>query len=97
MADFLDCIAAAAKIGLDELRRLQRTEEMSRSLGRTKRSRLTDAVDAVLRKPIITAGDLAETLAISPQAALGLLRQMTEAGLIREATGRASWRAFSIK
>ncbi len=96
MADFLDCVAAAAKTGLDELQRLQRTENMSRSLGRTARSRLPDAVDAVLRRPIITAGDLAQTRAISPQAALGLLRQMTDAGIIREATGRASWRAFSI-
>jgi hypothetical protein len=96
MADFLDCVAAAAKIGLNELGRLQRIEVKSRSLGRTARSRLPDAVDAVLRRPIITAGDLAETLAISPQAALGLLRQLTGAGIIREATGRASWRAFSI-
>jgi hypothetical protein len=96
MADFLDCVAAAAKTALEELGRLQRAEDMSRSLNRTARSRLPDAVDAVLRKPIITASDLAETLGISSQAALGLLRQLAEAAIIREATGRASWRAFSI-
>ena len=45
MADFLDCVAAAAKVGLDELGRLQQAEEKSRSLGRTARSRLPDAVE----------------------------------------------------
>ncbi len=97
MADFLDCIAAAAKIGLDELERLQRAEEKSRSLGRTARSRLPDAVEVVLRTPIVTARDLAGTLDVTPQAALGLLHQLVDSGLIREATGRASWRAFSLK
>jgi hypothetical protein len=96
MVDFLDCVAAAAKIALDELGRLQRIEVRSRSLTPTARSRLPAAVDTVLRKPVVTAGELAQTLGISPQAALGLLRQLTEAGIIREATGRASWRAFSI-
>jgi hypothetical protein len=70
MAEFLDCVAAAAKIGPEELERLQRVEVLSRSMGRTARSRLPAAVDAVLRRPTITAGDLAESLAISPQAAL---------------------------
>jgi len=96
LADFLDCVAAAAKIGLDELERLRQGEEISRSLARTARSRLNEAVDAVLRRPVVTARDLAETLTISPQAALGLLRQLCEAGMLQEATGRSSWRAFSI-
>ena len=92
----LDCIAAAAKAGLDELERLRRAEEISRSLGRTVRSRLPDAANAVLRASIVTARDLAATLDVSPQAALGLLRQLTEAGLVREATNQKSWRAFVL-
>jgi hypothetical protein len=96
LADFLDCVTAAAKIGLDELGRLRRAEAQCRSLGRTARSRLQDAADTVLRRSIVTARDLADTLDVSPQAALGLLRQLAEAGLIREATGRASWRAFVV-
>ena len=96
LAEFLDCIAAAAKAGLDELERLRRAEEISRSLGRTARSRLPDAANAVLRASIVTARDLAATLAVSPQAALGLLRQLTEAGLVREATNQKSWRAFVL-
>lgn len=97
LADFLDCVTAAAKVGLDELDRLRRAESRCQSFGRTARSRLQDAADTVLRRPIVTARDLADTLAISPQAALGLLRQLTDSGVIREATGRASWRAFALK
>jgi hypothetical protein len=96
LAAFLDCVAAAAKAGLDELERLRRAEEITRSLGRTARSRLPDAANAVLRASIVTAGDLAATLDVSPQAALGLLRQLMEAGLVREATHQKSWRAFVL-
>jgi predicted transcriptional regulator len=49
----------------------------------------------VLRTPVVTARDLADELSITPQAALGLLRQLIAAGVVREATGRAAWRAFT--
>jgi hypothetical protein len=97
MADFLGCVEAAAKIGLDELARLQRAEEKMCSLGRTARSRLPAAADAVLRAPIVTARDLAQTIGISTQAALALLRLLADAEIIQEATGRTAWRAFSLK
>ena len=96
MADFLGCVAAAAQTGIAELERLQLAEEKGRLLGRTARSRLPEALQAVLRAPIVTAKDLAVRLDVTPQAALGLLRQMVDAGIIREATGRASWRAFAL-
>jgi hypothetical protein len=96
MADFLTCVAAAAQTGIGELERLHRAEEKGRLLGRTARSRLPEALQAVLRAPIVTAKDLAGRLDVTPQAALGLLRQMVDAGIIREATGRASWRAFAL-
>jgi HTH DNA binding domain len=95
-ADCLDCIAAAAQNGLKELDRLQQAEGKGRLLDRTARSRLPAALQAVLRAPIVTARDLAAMLNVSPQAALGLLRQLVEAGILREATGRASWRAFAV-
>jgi hypothetical protein len=97
MADFLDCIGAAARTGLDELERLQRAEDKGRALVRTPRSRLQAALDAVLRNSIVTARHLAESLDITPQGALGLLRQLVEADIIHEATGRDSWRAYSLK
>jgi HTH DNA binding domain len=74
---------------------LQRAETAEASLARTARSQLPRALDHVLRTPVVTARGLADHLAISPQAALGLLRQLTAAGVVREATGRAAWRAFS--
>jgi predicted transcriptional regulator len=50
----------------------------------------------VLRTPVVTARGLANSLSVTPQAALGLLRQMLASSIIREATGRASWRAFVL-
>ena len=96
IADFLDCVAAAANAGHAELRRLQSAEDKGRGLGRTARSRLGLALDAVLRAPLVTARDLASTLDVTSQAALGLLTQLAKAGIIREVTGRSSWRAFAL-
>jgi hypothetical protein len=93
---FLDCVAEAAKGGLAELNRLQSAAEKGQNLGRTARSKLPAAFVAILRAPVMTAGGLAKSLDVTPQAALGLLRQLLEAGIIREATGRASWRAFVL-
>ena len=50
---------------------------------------------APFRTPVVTARGLAEDLAITPQAALRLLRHLIAAGVVREATGRAAWRAFT--
>jgi hypothetical protein len=96
MAGFLECVARAAQIGLEELNRLRRAETMIADLGGTARSRLRDAAERVIRAPIITARSLADGLNVSPQAALGLLRQLLAAGIVKEATGRAAWRAFVV-
>jgi len=96
MAEFLDCVAAAAAIGLRELERLHQAEEKGRLFNATARSRLPDALDAVFRAPIVTARSLARSLAVTPQAAFGLLRQLMAAGIGREAIGQASWRAFAL-
>jgi hypothetical protein len=96
LASFLECVAAAARIGSDELARLQRADAKGGALPGTARSRLSDALDAVLRAPVVTVRGLAQKLGVSRQAALGLLRQLTEAGIVREASGRASWRVFEL-
>ena len=96
MADYLDTVAAAAIVGLHELERLRQAEEKGRLLSTTARSRLPDAMNCVLRAPIVTVNSLAKTLDVTPQAALGLLRQLMTAGIVRERTGRASWRAFAL-
>lgn len=96
MSAFLECVTAAALTGLRELDRLREIEKKARMLGVTARSKLPAAVDSAIRTPIITARSLATTLDITPQAALGLLRQLTAAGIVQEATGRGSWRAFTL-
>jgi hypothetical protein len=96
LAGFLACIAAASRAAREELAGLLRAEAAGATLARTTRSHLPRAVDHLLRKPVVTARSLADNLGITPQAALGLLRQLTAAGVIREATGRAAWRAFSV-
>jgi len=94
-AGFLACVAAAARAAREELAGLQRAEAAGATLAHTTRSQLPRALDHVLRTPVVTARGLAEDLSITPQAAFRLLRQLTAAGVIREATGRAAWRAFT--
>jgi DNA binding protein with HTH domain len=96
MVEFLECVTASSMIGLRELARLQEAEKKGRAIGSTRRSRLPDAVDAVLRSHIVTAASLARQLRVTPQAAWALLRQLAAAGMVREATGRASWRAYVL-
>jgi hypothetical protein len=96
MAGFLECVRAAAIVGLQELDRLRQAEKKGRLVAATARSRLPAALDAMLRAPVVTAGSLAKTLHVTPEGAVGLLRQLMTAGIVREATGRSSWRAFSL-
>jgi HTH DNA binding domain len=96
MAQFLECVTAAATTGLRELARALEVEKKRMDIHATARSRLADALDAVLRAPVVTADSLAKTLHVTPRAALGLLQQLMAAGVVREVTGRASWRAFAL-
>jgi ribosomal protein S25 len=92
---FLECVTEASQIARYELDKLRRVEERAATLKRSARSHLPAAIDAVIREPIITARTLAKRLAITHQAALGLLKQLVQAGIIKEATGRGAWRAYA--
>jgi hypothetical protein len=94
LVGFLECVTEGTQAARSELDRLRRIEERAGALTRSARSHLPEAIDAVIRAPIITARSLAKRLAITHQAALGLLKQLVEAGIIKEATGRSGWRAF---
>ena len=98
MAGFLECVTAAATAALGDLDRLQAVADKGHiPYGANSPLQSCPPLSKrCLRAPVMTAAGLAKSLRISPQAALGLLRQMQEAGLIHEATGRASWRAFTI-
>jgi HTH DNA binding domain len=96
MAEYLECVAAAATIGLRELAHMQEIERKGRSLGATKRSRLPAAVNAVLKAHIVTAATLARSIGVTPRAALDLLGELVKTGIVREATRQASWRAYVL-
>ena len=61
-----------------------------------RRSRLPAALEAVLCSAVLTPKALAAKLAIAPQTATALLRELRAAKLVTEITGRRSFRAFAV-
>ena len=94
----LHLIAESARVGLRELDRLETAAEQGRGslAGTDRRSRLPDALDALLRAPVLTPKALAAQLGIVPQTATALLRTLQTEGVVREVTGRGSFRAFAV-
>lgn len=85
---------AAAEIGMKEHDRLTLAKTMmDRKLeGRRTSSKLPELVELVMAKPLVSAGMVAKTLEVTPQAAR---RIVLELGL-REMTGRGRFRAWGI-
>ncbi|UXT92746.1 RHE_PE00001 family protein [Agrobacterium pusense] len=85
---------AAAEIGLKEHDRLTLAKTMmDRKLeGRRTSSKLPELVELVMEKPLVSAGMVAKTLDVTPQAAR---RIVLELGL-REMTGRGRFRAWGV-
>jgi hypothetical protein len=95
---FLTLVAEAGRAGVQELDRLQRAAAAGAALtaATDQRGRLPDAIDFVLREPAVTAKSLARHLRVTPQAALRLVAALARAGVVRETTGRMSFRAFAV-
>ncbi len=87
-------VLAAAEIGMKEHDRLALARKMmERKLeGRRTSSKLPELVELVMAKPLVSAGMVAKTLEVTPQAAR---RIVLELGL-REMTGRGRFRAWGI-
>ncbi|KAA3498018.1 DUF1612 domain-containing protein [Rhizobium rhizogenes] len=85
---------AAGEIGLKEHDRLALAKTMmDRKLdGRRTSSKLPELVELVLSRPLVSAGMVAKTLEVTPQAAR---RIVLELGL-REMTGRGRFRAWGV-
>jgi hypothetical protein len=85
---------AAAEIGMKEHDRLALARKMmERKLeGRRTSSKLPELIELVMAKPLVSAGMVAKTLGVTPQAAR---RIVLELGL-REMTGRGRFRAWGI-
>ena len=94
----LHLIAESSRRGLQELDRLETAAEQGRGALAVsdRRSRLPDALDALLRAPVLTSKALAAQLRIAPQTATALLRTLQTKGIAREVTGRGSFRAFAV-
>lgn len=87
-------LIAAAESGMKEHDRLVLARTlMDRKLeGRRTSSKLPELVEVVMAKPLVSAGMVAKTLDVTPQAAR---RIVLELGL-REMTGRGRFRAWGI-
>ncbi len=87
-------LIAAAELGLKEHDRLALAKTMmDRKLdGRRTSSKLPELVELVMAKPLVSAGMVAKTLDVTPQAAR---RIVLELGL-REMTGRGRFRAWGV-
>ncbi|CDM60304.1 putative protein y4cF (plasmid) [Rhizobium favelukesii] len=87
-------LIAAAEIGLKEHDRLAlaRTLIERKLKGRRTSSKLPELVELVMARPLVSAGMVAKTLDMTPQAAR---RIVLELGL-REMTGRGRFRAWGI-
>jgi hypothetical protein len=94
----LHLIAESARRGLRELDRLETAAQQGWGAlaGTDRRSRLPDALEALLRAPVLTPKALAARLRIAPQTATALLRMLQAEGVAREVTGRGSFRAFAV-
>ena len=87
-------LLAAAEIGIKEHDRLILAKTMmDRKLeGRRTSSKLPELIELVMAKPLVSAGMVAKTLEVTPQAAR---RIVLELGL-REMTGRGRFRAWGV-
>jgi hypothetical protein len=85
---------ATAEIGLKEHDRLALARQMMerKLLGRRTSSKLPELIELVMAKPLVSAGMIAKTLDVTPQAAR---RIVSELGL-REMTGRGRFRAWGV-
>lgn len=87
-------LLAAAEIGMKEHDRLvlARTLFERKLEGRRTSSKLPELVELVMARPLVSAGMVAKTLEVTPQAAR---RIVLELGL-REMTGRGRFRAWGL-
>ncbi len=85
---------AAAEIGMKEHDRLALAKAMmDRKLeGRRTSSKLPELVEFVMAKPLVSAGMVAKTLDVTPQAARRIVLELG----VREITGRGRFRAWGI-
>lgn len=95
---FLTRLAAAARKGLEVLDRLEAAQQRLAALaeGARRSSSLPTAAELVLRRPLVTAPQLARDLGLTHQGALLILARLQKARIAQEVTGRGSFRAYAV-
>ncbi|QCM08470.1 DUF1612 domain-containing protein (plasmid) [Agrobacterium tumefaciens] len=85
---------ATAEIGLKEHDRLALARQMMerKLLGRRTSSKLPELIELVMAKPLVSAGMIAKTLDVTPQAARRIVQELG----LREMTGRGRFRAWGV-
>ncbi len=96
-AGFLACVTQAARTAIFEAERLAIAERRAFGTKVTKRSSMSEALAFAVKSPVLTALRLAEALKISRQASSALIRRLVDDKIIREITGRDSWRAYTLR
>ena len=86
--------AAAAEIGMEEHDRVSLALKMfERKLeGPRTSSKLPEFVESVIAKPVISAGNVAKTLDVTPQAARRIVLELS----LREMRRRGGFRAWGV-
>jgi hypothetical protein len=87
-------LIAAADLGLKEHDRLALARNMMkrRLVGKRTSSKLSDLIELVLSRPLVSAGMIAKELAVTPRAALRIVEELG----LREMTGRGRFRAWGV-
>ncbi|MBB2671565.1 UNVERIFIED_ORG: hypothetical protein GGE44_001116 [Rhizobium esperanzae] len=87
-------IIAAVEHGLKEHDRLALARQMMerRLVGRRSSSNLPGLTELVISRPLVSTGMVAETLGVTPRAALRIVEELG----LREMTGRGRFRAWGI-
>jgi len=89
-----EAFVATAEIGLKEHDRLALARQMMerKLLGRRSSSKLPELIELVMAKPLVSAGMIAKTLDVTPQAARRIVQELG----LREMTGRGRFRAWGV-
>lgn len=89
-----EAFVATAEIGLKEHDRLALGRQMMerKLLGRRTSSKLPELIELVMAKPLVSAGMIAKTLDVTPQAARRIVQELG----LREMTGRGRFRAWGV-
>nr|WP_082911995.1 RHE_PE00001 family protein [Sinorhizobium americanum] len=87
-------IIATAEFGLKEHDRLALAKQMMerKLVGRRSSSNLPGLIELAIARPLVSAGMIAETLKVTPRAALRIVEELG----LREMTGRGRFRAWGV-